>query len=172
MLTDADRNTPEREKTTVTVVAQPRMETSTLAVNDPNGDEVRPGDLLEYVLTVRNSGNTHATDVRVRLPIAPEAAGRDGDGPGRTTRRRSDGLRETSRIRVAGSDTDVVLQFTGRVRSPMVNGTLVSMQGEISVTELAEPSYTDDPATSVVGDPTIVSVFSAPRSSTRRPSPT
>lgn len=164
VLTDADLATPAREKTSVTVVSTPRLQTSTLAVHDPNGDEVRPGDLLEYTLTLRNSGNTHASNVQVRLPVAAELEDVTLAGAGTidgTTLRWT--RTEVPELTSIAPNNDVVLRFSARVRSPMANNTLVSMQGEIFVVELEQPTFTDDPATPVAGDPTVVKVFSAPR---------
>lgn len=164
VLTDADLTTPEREKTTVTVVATPRMETSTLAVHDPSGEEVRPGDLLEYTLTVRNTGNTWATNVRVNLPLPAELEDVTLSGPGTLADNRIRwATGEVPEFASMLPESEVVLRFTARVRSPMANGTILSLQAQITVTELSGPTPTDDPATPVVGDPTIVRVFSAPR---------
>lgn len=164
VLTDADLTTPEREPTSVTVVARPRFEASTLSVTDPNGDEVRPGDRLDYRLVVRNTGNTLATNTTVTIALPRELVNVQLDGPGTLTG--TSITLDASSIPALASlapGVDVELAFHASVRRPMPNDTVISLQGRISADELDEPAVTDDPATPVVGDPTSVRVFSAPR---------
>lgn len=164
VLSDADLATPERDSTRVTVVSRPRLEATTLAVEDSNGDEVRPGDRLTYRLTVRNTGNTYATGVVATLPLPFELEEIQLVTPGllegRLVRFDATTVPELARVEPG---RDVTLVFSGRLRVPLRNATLVSVQGSLAVTELVEPTLTDDPATPIVGDPTVVRVFSAPR---------
>lgn len=162
--TDADLATPEREKTQVSVVARPRLEASTLSVQSANPDEVRPGETLSYTLTVRNDGNTQAHAVSVRVPLDRNLVDVAQVTPGR----REGGVlawtaNELPRLAEVRPGDEVKIEFTGRIRAPIANATLISLQGELMADELDALARTDDPATPVFGDPTVVTVFSAPR---------
>lgn len=55
--------------TTFVVVAEARLDASTKAVEDLNGDPVQAGDVLRYTLVVRNEGTEIARAVQILDPI-------------------------------------------------------------------------------------------------------
>ncbi|MCB9737760.1 MAG: DUF11 domain-containing protein [Deltaproteobacteria bacterium] len=64
--TDSKLGTPERDPTTVAVVATVDLSLSVWSVTDENGGTVEPGDMLVFALKLKNSGDALATATQVQ----------------------------------------------------------------------------------------------------------
>ncbi len=128
----------------------------TKTVVDVNGGSVRPGDLLEYTITMRNTGLDHATQCVIRDTLAANLAYEPGtlqivSGP--NTGAKSDASGDDVMEYISGSrvvvgrlgnganatvggqiDINAVtsLRFRARVQAPAPTGTVVSNQGWLS----------------------------------------
>ena len=155
------------DPTVVTVASAPSFVTSTKSVTDVNGGQVEPGDTLSYTLTITNSGTSAADNVTITdvldLNLSLVNAGQGGTYDA-TTRTLSWGPSTTPALVSlgVGSANAVTLTFTAQVASPVNNGTQICNQGLVGSDEVTLPQQTGNPATPVQGDPTCVTVFSAP----------
>jgi uncharacterized repeat protein (TIGR01451 family) len=149
---------------TLTVVATPILSSSTKAVQDHNGGDVEPGDVLLYTLVVKNTGNQPASDVVVTDPIDVNleavSPGQGGLLAGGTLTWSSATTPALLRIE---RGAQVTLTFTARVKAEVRSGTVISNQARIASTEVPGPTLTDDPATPQANDPTRVTVLTVPR---------
>jgi uncharacterized repeat protein (TIGR01451 family) len=151
-LTD-DPSTPELDDATrLTVRSAPELEL-VKAVEDPNGAPVRPGDLLRYVITVRNTGGRAAEAVRIEDDVPNTLSVESVDG----------GVHANGRVTWAlGAlpiDAPVTLAFTARVQAPIANGTVIANQALVRADDVPALN-SDDPRTAEAGDPTRVQVVS------------
>jgi uncharacterized repeat protein (TIGR01451 family) len=125
----------------LTVFAAPEWDTSTKAYADLDGDgEVNPGDLIEYTITVSNTGNRPATGVTVTDVLSAHLEFVSASSPGSF-----DGNSVTwdlDTIPVAGART---LTVRATVVSPLDDGTLISNVAVITCNEL--PAFTTPAAT-------------------------
>ncbi len=128
----------------------------TKTVVDLDGGSVRPGDLLEYTITMRNTGQDHATQCVMRDTLAANLTFEPGSlqifsGPntGAKSDASGDDVMEyvpasrtvvarlgTGANTTAGGQIDIntttSLRFRARVRAPAPTGTVVSNQGWLS----------------------------------------
>ena len=154
-LTD-DPTTPEPDDATVvTVRAQPIL-TFDKTVLDQNGEVVRPGDRLEYTLTVTNVGDAVAGAVEVRDPMPDDLEIEAIDADGRVV----DGIVLFTGPDLAPGET-YVRTIIARVVSPLANGTSIVNQATVAAGGVDEPVDSDDPRTAEPADPTAVQVVSA-----------
>jgi uncharacterized repeat protein (TIGR01451 family) len=158
VLTD-DPSTPAiDDRTCVTVVSRPDLSTSTKTVRDINGGDVRPGDRLEYTITVANSGTQDARNIVVSDIVDANLANVTPlDGGSYNTATRT----ITWSLATVAARGQTQLRFNAEVARPLDNGTRISNQASIVASGLPAV-LTDDPATPVVDDATVVTVSSAP----------
>ncbi len=85
--TDADDNEANGNQPTVIPVGTQSLLIGVKEVVDLNGGEANPGDILEYRITVRNSGQTDLNNIEVRDPIPANTTYRNNSaqGPGTNT---------------------------------------------------------------------------------------
>jgi uncharacterized repeat protein (TIGR01451 family) len=160
VLSDDPTTTTIDDPTVVTVTATPDLVGSTKTVVDPNGGDVEPGDLLNWTLTLRNSGDAVAKAVVVSDVVdvnLQNVVVLDGGVYNAATRTITWNVPLVP-LTPAG---DVVLRFTAQVVTPLKNATKISNQGSVKVGP-APAVLTDDPKTPAAGDPTVVVVASKP----------
>ena len=139
------------DPTVVIITAQPAL-TATKAVRDLDGPPVRPGDVLEYTLEIRNSGGANAGPITLEDTLDPNLTVLDSGGAA------VDGATLRWALADVPVDGAVTRVITARVAAPLDNGTQISNQGR--VLGLDAPILTDDPATAAADDPTVVQVIS------------
>jgi uncharacterized repeat protein (TIGR01451 family) len=161
-----DPSTPAASDPTVTqVAAAPVLSAAKTAALylDMDGDgRPSPGDLLEYRVTIANTGNTAATGVSFADPapahatvvadsVATSVGTVDGESP----------VQVTVGALAAGGRVDVRFQVV--LDDPVPAGvTAVSNQG--TVASDGQPSLlTDDPAAAGAADPTVTPITASPR---------
>ncbi|MBI5497899.1 MAG: DUF11 domain-containing protein [Deltaproteobacteria bacterium] len=152
------------DPTVVTVSAIVDLSTAAKTVTDENGGLLVPGDVLAWRITVRNTGNTAARNVTVTDELDPalevvEVQG-GGTASGNTVTWASGGVPAFARLRPA--DGEVALVVRARVRATVADNTSVANQGVVRSNEFPAGIRTDNPATTTVDDPTVVTVR-APR---------
>ncbi|MCC6998242.1 MAG: DUF11 domain-containing protein [Deltaproteobacteria bacterium] len=145
----------DNDPTVIVVVAAPNLSGITKTVTDLKGAPVRPGDTLEYTVSVTNTGTANATGVVLRDPlpatltdVVSTSAGCAHDAGSNTI---------TCMTDVAAGAT-FTLSFTARVVQPIANGTEIDNQATIRSNEVTTPELSDDPTTAAVDDPTRVVV--------------
>jgi len=127
------------------------------------GSESRqPGDTLVYTLTIPNDGTAAATNVRLTDNIDPRLLNVTASANNGGTASISNGVLTATwpNPLAAGASDSVTL--TATLPTPLANGTTFSNQAFASSTEITTPVASDDPATPAVGDPTVVTIQSAP----------
>ena len=153
------------DATRVTVVSAPDLKKSTKTVDDPNGAPVRPGDALNYTITVRNDGTDTALVTRVTDVID---AGLTNVVPANNGSYDAQSRTITWNV---GQSLDpgaqpIELKFSAQVVRPLDHGTVISNQGQIAATHAGQPMTTiltdADTSTPNVADKTVVTVVSAP----------
>ena len=158
VLTDDPATAASDDPTAFTVTSAPRLQIDKTVV-DQNGGAVEPGDLLNWSLSVRNVGDRTATGVTVSDPVDVNLVSVNPQDGGVLV-----GTTITWTLATLAIDTTSVLRFSSRVREPLPNGTVIANQASAAVAEPAIPGapfLSDDPGTSVAGDPTRVQVVSA-----------
>ena len=161
----------------------------TKTVVDLNGSPVRPGDILEYTLTMKNVGQDHATQCVLRDTLATTltyVAGSlqvlTGPNAGAKTDVAADDQMEyvaasrsvvarlgTGATGAAGGQinvsTSTSVKFRAQVTPPVPTGTLVSNQGALAFVAqqsgVAFNARSDGDATTGGTQPTVVSTVSA-----------
>lgn len=138
-----------------------------LAVDDDGNGVPSPGDLLEYIITMTNSGYKDATGVRLDdLPDANTTlvAGSVSTSRGTVTSGNSAGDTAVSIDigAIPGRGGSVTVRFMVAINDPLPAGVMrVANQGWVSSDGLP-PLPTDDPDTLPVGDPTVTPVNTVP----------
>ncbi|HEV2105623.1 MAG TPA: SdrD B-like domain-containing protein, partial [Candidatus Eisenbacteria bacterium] len=166
----------------------------TKTVADLNGAPVRPGDVLEYTLTMRNSGQDHATQCVLRDTLPANATYVAGSlqvasGPnagGKTDAAGDDQMEYDAANRVviarlgtganaaSGGQINVgvttSVKFRVQVTPPAPTGTAVSNQGGLAFTGalsgMAFTARSDADTLTAGAQPTVVTTVSAPISGT------
>jgi uncharacterized repeat protein (TIGR01451 family) len=167
VLTDDPATPATDDPTVVTVVSSPVFSTSQKTVTDVNGGLVEPGDTLAYTLTIVNTGTSLADNVTVAdvldQNITFVSAGQGGTYNAATGTITWNGATTPALVQLGvGAASAVTLTFQATVVSPIVNGTQICNQGLVQSAEVTTPQQTDNPQTPPAGDPTCVTVFSAP----------
>jgi uncharacterized repeat protein (TIGR01451 family) len=158
VLSDDPTTVDVDDPTRLAVDARPVL-IATKSFVDENGGALVPGDRLQWVITVENTGTGLARDVQLTDVIDPATVEvvDAGDGTAvadvvlfdQTTVPALAGLARGGRV---------VLSFVVRVRDTVVDGTVLSNQARVTSPDIAAPIVTDDPATAAPADPTTVSV--------------
>ena len=160
-LTDDPSTVDEDDSTDFEVVSRPDLSSSLKTFVDADGGSVRPGDRVDYVVVVINTGSEAATDVVVTDTLDPNLVLLDaGDAivVGNTLTWDSGTTPGLARVTV-GDGGAVELRFAATVVSPLDNGTFVDNQALIDVG--GEIFLTDDPTTAADSDPTRFQVISS-----------
>ncbi|MCK5799545.1 MAG: DUF11 domain-containing protein, partial [Deltaproteobacteria bacterium] len=167
VMTDDPSTPADDDPTVVKVYALPRFSTSTKSIKDENGGKVEPGDRLLYTLIVQNDGKSVADHVVLtdvldgNLNFLSATGGGVFDAASRTIRWDVTTTPALTRVGV-GPAAAVTVSFVATVKMPLANGTQVCNQGKIQSDEVTTPVFTDNEATPAVGDPTCVTISSAP----------
>ncbi|MFZ5787938.1 MAG: hypothetical protein ACOY3Y_15990, partial [Acidobacteriota bacterium] len=164
------------DPTVLKVVSAPRLGESEKRVVDLNGGQVKPNDVLEYVIRVINRGTANATGATLvdtipthttyvpgstrlnGIPVAdtgsaykaPAASGMLVASPGAPS----------GQVNV-GEDQAAEVRFQVRVKNEAQEGTIISNQGLLRSGQ-SPLEGTDDPSTPPKGDPTQVVVGKGP----------
>jgi uncharacterized repeat protein (TIGR01451 family) len=152
------------DPTRVQVVSAANLAATTLESVDENNvavDTRRPGEVLNYVLVVQNTGNDDANNAIVQISFPPEVvvqAAVGGQVNGNDVTFTGAGVPELGLVR-PGDVIPLVVQTL--VVSPLDNGTSIAAQAAISADGLLNPFVSDDPSTAAPSDPTVVTVVSA-----------
>ena len=176
--TDDPATPAPHDATEVKVLSAPRLSHSTKTVTDLNGGDVAPGDVLAYRIQVVNDGTENATGVRLTDAIPGGthyvagsttlngAAVADGAGgtfplatglPVRSPRAGTPDGTVLADDGQAPADELATVVFQVRVDDGTPGGTVISDQGVLAGDQNA-PVGTDDPTTSIPGDPTVIVV--------------
>lgn len=161
--TDNPVTAAEDDPTTFEVLSRADLSASIKTFVDANGGSVRPGDRIEYVVVVLNTGTQDAVDVVIDDVLDPNLIDVDpGTGvyDAGSNRIRWSAATTPSLSRVAVGEAGAVeLRFSATVGSPIDNGTRIANQATLTVGD--ETFVTDDPNTAPPSDPTAFQVISA-----------
>lgn len=146
-----DPTTEAPDDPTVIIIEARPVLTATKTVRDLDGAPVRPGDVLEYTLEVRNTGGADAAGVTLTDVLDPNLT---VELPGGAV---VDGQTLTWDLVEVAVDTSVEQVFTARVAAPLDNGTRIENQGVVTFDD--QRVLTDDPNTAPENDPTTVQVI-------------
>lgn len=128
-------------------------------VLDLNGGNVEPGDKLRYTITVRNDGPGEATNVvvvdRLNTVLEQMEADQGGQINGTTIRWTGSSTPALAKIPAGG---EVQLSWVGVVPPTSQPGSKLTDQAFVTSKEVTTEVPSDDPTTSVVDDPTSVTV--------------
>ncbi|MBW1809844.1 MAG: DUF11 domain-containing protein, partial [Deltaproteobacteria bacterium] len=166
VLSDDPATSTEDDPTVFAVEAAPSLVEGTKRVVNLAEGVVKPGDTLEYTITVKNSGNTWASNVVVNdeidithlEEIQPSAG---GIFTGTSVYWDSTTTQALALIGLSPNG-DVSLSFTARVKQDVADGTIISNQAVFACDQQPGPVPSDDPATATPDDPTQVRVVAAP----------
>jgi uncharacterized repeat protein (TIGR01451 family) len=129
---------------------------------DLDGGALLPGDRVEFVITVSNTGNAPATGVEVRDPLDSRltfvASSTGGQLVGNDVVFTSAGAPGLSNV-LPGAPVE--LRFTADIDFPLADGTLIPNQATGSSPDAAAAD-SDDPTTPAPLDPTVLLVESRP----------
>ncbi|MDY7077535.1 MAG: pre-peptidase C-terminal domain-containing protein [Chloroflexota bacterium] len=168
--TDDPDTPPDDDETEIPVSTVPVLEaqkSDALFVDADDDGTPSPGDTLLYQVTIINSGNTEATNVRFDDTPDPntdlvigsvqtsQGTVTNGNNPGDTSVSVKVGT-------IPGGGSEVNISFRVVITNPLPLGvTQISNQGVISSTELP-PEPTDDPDTPTDDDETETIIVAAP----------
>lgn len=126
----------------------------TKSARDVNGGRLKPGDEIEWTITVTNTGLVEATNVVVTddVPlhttyVAGSIRGRGADDTGAPALRWDIGTMSVGEV--------VTVTFRSRVDGSVASGTDIRNQAAVRADQSA-PKYSDAPGTSAVGDATLL----------------
>ena len=141
------------------MLSGPDFSTAQLTVRDLEDGVFRPDDVVEYTLSVPNTGNAvgRAVQVRATLPETLELL----SAPGAALI----GDELTWRDLSLEPGERQVLTFQARIATPLANGRQIAVQARIDGVGIAEPFLSDDPATPEDDDATVLTVTSRLRCS-------
>ena len=124
---------------------------------------IHPTDLVDFVLKLTNKGSFPGSHVTVRLPVDANLVDIIPQGAGLFSAGRID-WSETSTPALASMapGATITLGMRARIKPLTRNNTQVTEQAQINATELLQPAVSNDPATPVADDPTIIIIHSAP----------
>lgn len=147
------------DATVVIVNARPEFGAFTKTVRDLDGGFLRPGDDVEFTISLRNTGLGSARDVVVRDPV--DVSLLTDIVPGQGGRLQA-GVVSWSPVEVAELSeiprgAQINLSLRARVRDEVPNGTIVLNQANLSSALIAQV-FSDDPGTDAVADATRVEV--------------
>ncbi|MEW5767106.1 MAG: OmpA family protein, partial [bacterium] len=142
--TDSDGEDANGDQSTdLRVGGGPNFSTTTKTVEDLDQDqEINPGDLLEYEIIVRNTGNDTATEVVVTDPL-PSQVTYVGKGSGLGPHE-IQGSTLIWRFKEFGINQAEILTFQVKIKDEVETGTLISNQGVVTSKEtVPEPTDSD-----------------------------
>lgn len=151
------------DETRLLVVAEPRLSVFEKRYVDENGAPVEPGDVIQYVLRIENTGDAAARDVVVEdvLPSEMEFVSSDTGGTVVGSRVLFTGTQNPALVEMIPA-TPVELRFRVRVRSTLPAGAVVANQASVEAAGVST-RLSDDPITPAVDDPTVFTVQTVAR---------
>jgi len=132
------------------------------SATDLNGGDLRTGDVIEWKITVYNVGLTETTSVRVTDTVPSRTTYVDGSIAGRGADD-SDAPALVWDVGTMAVGENVELTFRSKVNAGLAGGTVIKNQATVD-SDQSNPKRSDDPKTSLTGDPTQVSVVASPAS--------
>ena len=156
-----DPSTPTpNDSTDFVVTSRPEL-SLTKTFTDKNGGNLEPGDIVEFVLTLRNTGNAPANDVVVRDPLdarlsfvqSTQGIFENGAVFFRATR--------VPLLSVLNPNTDVTMRFDAVVALGLADGTEIPNQAS-AASENSLQVASDDPTTPDFPDPTMLVIVAQP----------
>lgn len=121
---------------TLTVNATPNLSTSTYAQSDVNGGSLKPGDSINYTITIVNTGNGTATGVSLSntmpayLSFDTNSITFNNCGASKTDNSTLSGLNiEDLKIQVG---VNCIITFQGVLNNPLIDGQAVNNSSTIS----------------------------------------
>ena len=149
------------DPTRVVVTSRPVFDTTSKVVSDLDGASdagaFEPGDRVRYIVVVRNSGSEEGVNVVVTDAVPAElqdiVVGQGGALVGGTA---------TWALGTVAVGAAVTLTLEGDVRRPLADALVVVNQAVVTASDIAA-TFSDDPATAVLGDATRFNVTSKPR---------
>lgn len=142
--TDADDNDANGDQPTVIPVGRRELLTATKAVVDVNGGNVNPGDVLEYRITLLNSGLSPVANIRVNdvIPTNTTYVANSAQGPG--TINYDAGTRTLSYTGISLNPSEsTLLLFRVTLATGLANGTKVSNIANVAAPPTIDPFDTN-----------------------------
>ncbi|MDO8964784.1 MAG: hypothetical protein Q7W30_09885 [Coriobacteriia bacterium] len=123
---------------------------------DLNGGKLKPGDVIEWVITVENTGLTQTTHVRITdtVPAGTTYVRGSMVGTGASEAAAPDLVWDIGTMEVSQT---VVVTFRTRVNAKLPNNYRIRNVATVA-SDQSRPKSSDDPATPSVYDPTVVFV--------------
>ncbi|OIP28771.1 MAG: hypothetical protein AUK47_29115 [Deltaproteobacteria bacterium CG2_30_63_29] len=157
-VTDDPATTAVDDTTVVVVNAQPDLSTTTKTVRNLTGGALnKPGDTLEYTITVTNTGFANAAvtvedDISTRLTnVALQNGGTLTGNRGKWT------PTTTPSLAALAPGAFVNLVYTAQIGAAVPNGTVIPNQAILSIAA-GTTWLSDDPGTTALDDPTNLTV--------------
>jgi uncharacterized repeat protein (TIGR01451 family) len=162
VLSDDPTAAGEEDPTEFQVISSFDFGQSTKTVS-PDADGYRPGDEVEYTVTIVNTGTDRAQNTVVTDALPAGLTFISSVPP---ARRQGANLVWDATVApaLAGVDVGASASFTirARINDGQRNGTIILNQASVQATGGAAPFLTDDPATPAVDDPTGFTVLAEP----------
>ncbi|MEW5851380.1 MAG: isopeptide-forming domain-containing fimbrial protein [Myxococcota bacterium] len=155
------------DATTLRITSAADLSASTKQILDGSGNPIttaRPGDPLQYRITVTNRGNAIARNVVIEDPLPAEWITTSADNGGVI----SGNLVSWTSAQVPGlasvsPGNTITVTISGRLAVPLDDGITVGNQAQLFLNNrTGTPFLTDDPTTATGGDQTRVTVRSTP----------
>lgn len=125
--TDSDNNDANGDQPTLTPVGTNRLLTAIKEVVDVNGDSASPGDVLEYRITVRNSGQEDIADIKVDDVIPTQTTFEKGSAQGPGTLAYDDASRTVTFSSISLSPgATALLIFRVKINNNVASGTVIT----------------------------------------------
>ncbi|MBW1809843.1 MAG: DUF11 domain-containing protein [Deltaproteobacteria bacterium] len=143
-LSDDPSTALDDDPTRLIVIASPEFGQSTKTVADVNGAQLLPGEVLVFDITIRNTGNTFASNVVVSDPIDENLTNILPGQSGRLENDRIiwDSTAVPSLARMDPGD-EIQLIFEATVVDSALDGTIISNRAEIDCLEFDQLQYTN-----------------------------
>ncbi len=137
-LSPTDGQTPTTVQTPVTTVqGGPDLSTSVLTVVDVNGGSLEPADVLNYTLTLTNTGKVTTGALQITLPVDANLEGVSGiDGGGALDAGSNSIIWSSAGIAAGGQ---LVLHYSVKVKATAINGTSIAAVATATGPQLAKP---------------------------------
>ena len=152
--TSDDPATPAaNDATSLSVISNIDFSKATKTVVDSDGGDPKPGDELQYTITVPNQGDAIGKDVVITDPLPPQLESVvPADG----------GILKNGVITWQGGNIapgeTVTVHFTAKLKKPLPAGVAVSNQAQVTAKGFAAPVLTDANLATPVREPTVIKV--------------
>lgn len=144
--TDADDNDSNGDQPTVIPVGRRELLTATKAVVDVNGGNVNPGDVLEYRITLLNSGLTALANIQVSdvIPTNTTYVANSAQGAGTINYDANNRTLSFTDISLNAGDSTLLL-FRVTIATGLANGTKITNIAKVSAPPTID-SFDTNPA--------------------------